>query len=98
MKTKYYSCTDKQELVDAFISVCDLTDKSGYNDWDISIDIIGNIDTTPSIYDNEGNMVEEIEPTYTDFLFNVIFVTNKYKKLFKNVKEEKPKTPFREFA
>jgi len=98
METKYYSCKEKQDLIDAFKSISDLTDKNNYDDWNISIDIVGKVNTTPSIYDEEGNVIEENEPTYTDFLFNVIFITDRCKKLFVNFKEEAPKTPFRRFA
>lgn len=98
MKTEYYSCKEKQELADAFMSVADLTDKSNYDDWNISIDIVGKVNTNPSVYDEEGNVLEEKEPAWTDFLFNVIFVTDKYKKLFKGFKKESPETPFRTFA
>ena len=98
MKTIYYSCKEKQELVDTFSSIADLTDKTNYDDWNISIDIIGKVNTTPSVYDGEGNLLEEKEPVYTDFLFNIIYVTDKYKELFEDFKEEAPETPYRQFA
>ena len=98
METKYYSCKEKQELIDAFISVSDLSDKTNYDDWDISIDIVGKVNTASSIYDEEGNVVEEKEPIWSSFLFNVIFITDKYRGVFADFKEENPKTPFRRFA
>lgn len=98
METKYYSCKEKQELTDAFKKVTDLSELNNYDDWNISIDIVGKVNTTPSIYDEEGNIIEKNEPTWTDFLFNVIFVTNRYIDLFKDFKEESPETPFRKFA
>ena len=55
---------------------------SYFNDRDICIDIIG---------------IREHNGVLTDFLFNVIFITNKYKDLFKNFKEETPNTPIRQF-
>lgn len=98
METKYYSCKEKKELVEAFKEIADLTKVNNYDDWDISIDLVGEINTTPSIYDEEGNILEKKEPTMTDFLFNVIFVTDKYKAFFDGFTKEAPKTPIRKFA
>lgn len=92
MDTKYYSCKDKNDL-DKVLSF----EGNHYSDWDISVDVIGIVNTNPSISDEEGSLIEEKEPIYTDFLFNVRFITNKYKKKFKDFKEENPKTPFRKY-
>lgn len=98
METKYYSCKEKQELTDAFKKVADLSELNNYDDWNISIDIVGKVNTTPSIYDEEGNIIEKNESTWTDFLFNVIFITDKYKNFFNSFTLEEPKTPFRTFS
>lgn len=93
METKYYSCKEKEDLMKVLSF-----DGNYYEDKDITIDVIGKVNTTPSVYDEEGNVLEEKEPTWTDFLFNVIFKTdNKKTEMFEVFKSEIPKTPFRKF-
>ena len=100
MGTTYYSCKEREDLVEAFSSIKDLTNEKGYSDWDITIDIIGKIDTSEYVYNENGELdttVTQPEPNYTDFLFNIIFITDKYRELFNGFKEEEPKTPIRKF-
>ncbi|WP_029902280.1 hypothetical protein [Prevotella sp. 10(H)] len=102
METKYYSCKNKTSLIKAFKSVADLTDLQNYDDWYISIDIIGVVDMNEShvnTIDEDGNITgTEQEPVWSDYLFNVKFLSEKYKPLFKNFTEETPATPLRTFA
>lgn len=92
MEKKYYSCKEREDLMKV-ISF----DGNYYEDEYIIIDVVGKVNTTPSVYDEEGNILEEKEPTWTDFLFNVIFKTDNKKELFIGFEEKVPETPFRTF-
>lgn len=92
MKTKYYSCSDRA-LLEKIIKI----KGNYYEDNDIIIDVVGKVNTNSSIYDENGNIIENKEPIWTDYLFNVIFKNENKKELFDLFKEETPKTPFRKF-
>jgi hypothetical protein len=92
METVYFSTAGRTGLMDVIPFEGDY-----YEDSDIIIDVIGKVNTAPSIYDEEGNILEEIAPVWTDFLFNVIFLTDKYREDFSVFKSEIPATPIRTF-
>lgn len=92
METKYYSCNDRSDL-DKVIKF----DGNYYSDFDMSIDVIGKINLNPPIELEEG-MEDTREPEWSDFLFNVIFLNGNKKDLFREFKEENPKTPVRKFS
>lgn len=92
METKYYSCPERTDLMNVIPF-----DGNYYEDSDIVIDVIGIVNLTPSVYDEEGNIAEEIEPTYSDFLFNIKFKTDKKISMLSSFREENPQTPIRKF-
>ncbi|NDW10435.1 hypothetical protein [Dysgonomonas sp. 520] len=95
---RYYSCDDRSQLDEVL-----KFDGNSYSDFDISIDVIGKINLNPPLEpiigeDGETTYPEDTrEPVYSDFLFNVIFLNDSKIGLFKNFKEETPKTPLRRF-
>lgn len=93
MEVNYYSAKDRSELM-AIIPF----EGDSYQDNDILIDIVGVVDLNPKI-ETEEEIDESIthEPVWSDYLFNVIFLTDKYKEAFNAFKPEKPKSPIRTF-
>lgn len=91
MDIKYYSCLNRQPLDSVFSF-----DNNYYEDGDIVIDVVGIVNTNKPIELREDDE-DTRTPIWSDFLFNVIFKTDKYKYLFKSFKEEHPVTPFRVF-
>ncbi|NDW10137.1 hypothetical protein [Dysgonomonas sp. 520] len=95
---RYFSCDDRSGLDEVL-----KFDGNTYSDFDLSIDVVGKVNLNPPLEpiigdDGEATYPEDTrEPVYSDFLFNVIFLNDNKIDLFKDFKEETPKTPFRTF-
>jgi len=92
MEVLYMSAKSREQLTAVFPFTGNY-----HEDSNILIDVVGVVNLNPREYDEEGNIIEEKEPVWSDFLFNVVLVTGKYKPLFSGFKQETPKTPFRKF-
>lgn len=90
MEVNYYSAKDRSELM-AIIPF----EGNSYQDNDILIDVVGVVDLNPEIEETDEPIPHE--PVWSDYLFNVIFLTGKYKEVFKVFTPEKPKSPIRTF-
>lgn len=91
MDINYYSAKDREAL-DAVMQF----EGNFYEDSDIMIDVVGVVNLNPPIELAEGEE-DTRPPVWSDFLFNVVFYTERYKEAFSMFSNEKPKTPIRTF-